>query len=62
MNGQPQKPVAGVVRLREMLSDPSHTVVAPGVYDGISARLALAAGFDCLYMASILHSSVYSTI
>ncbi|SMQ49702.1 unnamed protein product [Zymoseptoria tritici ST99CH_3D7] len=50
MNGQSQKPVAGVVRLREMLSDPSRTVVAPGVYDGISARLALAAGFDCLYM------------
>lgn len=33
-----------------MLSDPSNTVVAPGVYDGITARLALAAGFDCLYM------------
>jgi 2-methylisocitrate lyase-like PEP mutase family enzyme len=52
MNGKAPKPVAGVVRLREMLSDPSRTVIAPGVYDGITARLALAAGFDCLYMAS----------
>ncbi|KAK1093960.1 hypothetical protein LTR48_001292 [Friedmanniomyces endolithicus] len=33
-----------------MLADPSKTVVAPGVYDGITARLALAQGFDCLYM------------
>lgn len=35
-----------------MLSDPSKTVVAPGVYDGISTRIALAQGFDCLYMVS----------
>ncbi|KAK4626551.1 2,3-dimethylmalate lyase [Fulvia fulva] len=48
-NGQASKP-AGVQRLREMLSDPSKTVVGPGVYDGITARLALAAGFECLYM------------
>ncbi|KAG6828555.1 hypothetical protein H0H92_007580 [Tricholoma furcatifolium] len=27
------------------------TIVAPGVYDGISARLALEAGFDVLYMS-----------
>ncbi|OQN96840.1 hypothetical protein B0A48_17400 [Cryoendolithus antarcticus] len=37
-------------KLRRLLSDPSHTVVAPGVYDGISARLALAQNFECLYM------------
>nr|OQO26708.1 hypothetical protein B0A51_03955 [Rachicladosporium sp. CCFEE 5018] len=37
-------------KLRHLLSDPSHTVVAPGVYDGISARLALAQNFECLYM------------
>lgn len=42
--------ISGATRLREMLSDPSKTVVAPGVYDGITARLALSAGFDCLYM------------
>jgi hypothetical protein len=33
-----------------MLSEPSKTVVAPGVYDGITARLALASGAECLYM------------
>ncbi|KAF2169223.1 hypothetical protein M409DRAFT_20447 [Zasmidium cellare ATCC 36951] len=48
-NGHTTKPT-GVQRLREMLSDPSKTVVAPGVYDGITARLALEAGFECLYM------------
>lgn len=42
--------LTGAQRLREMLSNPSKTVVAPGVYDGITARLALAAGFECLYM------------
>lgn len=49
MNGTPQQ-ITAAGRLRQLLSDPSHTVVAPGVYDGISARLALAQGFECLYM------------
>ncbi|CZT20845.1 related to carboxyphosphonoenolpyruvate phosphonomutase [Ramularia collo-cygni] len=49
-NGSTPKPVPGVVRLREMLADPKKTVVAPGVYDGLTARLALEAGFSCLYM------------
>jgi hypothetical protein len=35
-------------RLRQMLARPG-IVVAPGVCDGISARCALEAGFDCLY-------------
>lgn len=48
-NGHTTK-TSGVQRLRQMLSDPSKTVVAPGVYDGITARLALSAGFECLYM------------
>ncbi|KAK0273448.1 hypothetical protein LTR35_012198 [Friedmanniomyces endolithicus] len=50
MNGHSQQQVSGARRLREMLADPSKTVVAPGVYDGITARLALAQGFGCLYM------------
>lgn len=49
MNG-PTEVVSGAKRLRKMLSDPKRTVVAPGVYDGITARLALKEGFDCLYM------------
>lgn len=42
--------ISGAARLRQMLCDPSKTVVAPGVYDGITARLALSTGFECLYM------------
>ncbi|KAJ5920889.1 Pyruvate/Phosphoenolpyruvate kinase [Penicillium verhagenii] len=40
----------GATNLRRVLADPNGIVVAPGVYDGMSARLALAAGFDALYM------------
>lgn len=34
-------------RLRELLSDTSKMLVAPGVYDGLTARIALREGFDC---------------
>ncbi|KAG6910053.1 hypothetical protein DXG01_013499 [Tephrocybe rancida] len=37
-------------RLRQQLKSGT-TIIAPGVYDGISARLALEAGFDTLYMS-----------
>jgi len=40
----------GAQRLRALLSDPNRIISAPGVYDGLTARLALAEGFDCLYM------------
>ena len=36
-------------RLRAMLDAPG-IVVAPGAYDGFSARLIEAAGFRCVYM------------
>jgi methylisocitrate lyase len=29
-------------------------ILAPGVYDGFSARIALEVGFDVLYMVSLL--------
>lgn len=45
-------PIPAAKRLRQLLSDPRRAVFAPGVYDGISARVALAQGFDCLYMVS----------
>jgi 2-methylisocitrate lyase-like PEP mutase family enzyme len=48
--GQPPK--TATQRLRELLANPDKIVVAPGVYDGISARIALSLGFDALYMAS----------
>ncbi|KAF7313735.1 hypothetical protein HMN09_00530600 [Mycena chlorophos] len=37
-------------RLRQMLARPG-IVVAPGVCDGISARCAIEAGFECLYQS-----------
>ncbi|KAJ7061508.1 Pyruvate/Phosphoenolpyruvate kinase-like domain-containing protein [Mycena amicta] len=37
-------------RLRQMLARPG-IVVAPGICDGISARCAIEAGFDCLYQS-----------
>lgn len=43
----------GAAKLRQLLADPRNMVVAPGVYDGLTARLALAAGFECLYMVSV---------
>lgn len=35
-------------RLRKLLRSPG-LIVAPGVFDGLSARVAAAAGFECLY-------------
>ncbi|KAK5706022.1 hypothetical protein LTR97_001008 [Elasticomyces elasticus] len=37
-------------RLREMLNSNDGIVTCPGVYDGLTARIALNAGFKCLYM------------
>ena len=34
-------------RLRQLLAQPG-CLQAPGVYDGISARLAIEAGFPCM--------------
>ncbi|OTB18145.1 hypothetical protein K445DRAFT_308785 [Daldinia sp. EC12] len=47
MENLSQTPVS---TLRIALSTPGHIVVSPGVYDGLTARIALRAGFDCLYM------------
>lgn len=42
--------------LRRALEDPDCFISAPGVYDGVSARIALSVGFDALYMVG--HSSI----
>ncbi|KAH6604404.1 methylisocitrate lyase [Trichoderma cornu-damae] len=39
-----------VANLRAQLAEPGKIIVCPGVYDGFTARMALNAGFDCLYM------------
>jgi hypothetical protein len=48
-------------RLRQLLAE-KDMIVAPGVYDGFSARIALDVGFDCLYMVKVLPDSVSSVI
>lgn len=49
-NGTSPKAITAVARLRELLADTSKIIVAPGVYDGFTARIALAENFSCLYM------------
>lgn len=44
------KPLTGARRLRQLLEDPNYLVLCPGVFDGITARLALSVGFDAIYM------------
>ena len=45
-------PLTGAQRLRELLKDPKNLVVCPGVFDGLTARLAAAAGFEAIYMVN----------
>jgi 2-methylisocitrate lyase-like PEP mutase family enzyme len=40
----------GAAKLREYLANPDKIVIAPGVHDGLTARMALSVGFDALYM------------
>jgi methylisocitrate lyase len=37
-------------RLRHMIKNLDHILVCPGVYDGLSARIAIATGFEGMYM------------
>lgn len=47
--------------LRSYLSDPSKTLVCPGVQDGLSARVCLEQGFEALYMVQPLLTSLYAS-
>lgn len=53
-NGYKGQPEAGnaASKLRRMLANGDDVIVAPGVYDGFSARIALEVGFECIYMVS----------
>jgi hypothetical protein len=44
-------------RLRQLLVDEKKIIVAPGVYDGFSARIALEVGFDAIYMVKLFPMS-----
>lgn len=45
-------------RLREMLAQPG-MITAPGAYDGITAKMIEAAGFDCIYMTGSGTAATY---
>ncbi|KIX95573.1 uncharacterized protein Z520_08693 [Fonsecaea multimorphosa CBS 102226] len=49
-NGHSTTPLTPGNRLRQLLENSEDIIVAPGAYDGFSARIALEVGFDCLYM------------
>jgi 2-methylisocitrate lyase-like PEP mutase family enzyme len=42
--------MASAAKLRSWLAEKDKIIVCPGVYDGFTARIALNAGFECLYM------------
>jgi 2-methylisocitrate lyase-like PEP mutase family enzyme len=50
------EPLTPVAKLRALLLKEHEMVVCPGVYDGLTARLALKAGFETLYMVLTLLS------
>ncbi|KAJ5456559.1 hypothetical protein N7530_011833 [Penicillium desertorum] len=56
VNGTRQEPTVSLYvipaasKLRRMLKDTKELIVCPGVYDGLSARIAMEVGFKGLYM------------
>ncbi|KAF7179135.1 hypothetical protein CNMCM7691_008066 [Aspergillus felis] len=42
--------IPGAIKLRRRLCDHGELIVCPGVYDGLSARIAMQLGFEALYM------------
>jgi methylisocitrate lyase len=46
--------VHAATKLRRLLASSDDIIVAPGVYDGFSARIALEVGFECIYMVRTL--------
>lgn len=51
MNDEVEIILPASTRLRNMINHSDKIIVAPGVYDGLSARVALSVGFDAMYMA-----------
>jgi hypothetical protein len=48
-------------KLRALIACPGPIILAPGVYDGFSARIALSVGFDTIYMVQRLSSCAIHT-
>jgi len=55
-NGHVGPQTSTATKLRQMIQT-SDFIIAPGVYEGFSARIAHEVGFDCIYMASTQCSS-----
>lgn len=49
-NTDTASPTSGAARLCQMLNETNDMIVCPGVYDGLSARIALSLGFEAMYM------------
>ena len=56
LDRKPTKHESTATRLRNNLETGAGLIVCPGVYDGLSARVALDVGFDALYMVRPLRS------
>jgi 2-methylisocitrate lyase-like PEP mutase family enzyme len=46
----PPKRINAATKLRNTVTFPGPIILAPGVYDGFSAQIALKVGFDTKYM------------
>lgn len=62
VNGNKHKPlvnlyvIPGASKLRRILKDTNELIICPGVYDGLSARVAMEVGFKAMYMVSVFYS------
>ena len=60
VNGTRQDPlvnlyvIPGASKLRRILKDTNELIICPGVYDGLSARVAMELGFKAMYMVLFL--------
>jgi hypothetical protein len=49
-------------KLRNMIQSSEKIIVCPGVYDGLSARIAIEVGFEGMYMVCVRSLFLYSYI
>ena len=54
----PATPIRAAARLRQLLNDREKLIVCPGVYDGLTARIALSLEFEALYMVEAITRSI----
>ena len=56
--GQDRTTSAASTKLQTLIKEKEGLIVCPGVYDGLSARVALQVGFDALYMVRTFRMTV----